>query len=268
MAIDGRDRIHLGISVNSQEYAQYSEVGYVQSTDGGATWSPYKEIQKTGTTFQGVAWIAPYAFGTDEIHLTWHDPRRMHTWSLDGGKTWQSPEEIMPLGAAFGGRNQLVKDSAGVIHVVTGVANGIFSASRNGSQWNAPEQIDDRYIDPHGQVMTTCQGNQLHIAYYDRSGDNRVWYSTRTVDAPHIDREPIPIPTPRPNSTAASNAGGNGTIASLDDPLARRLELAELSKTNATPMAPNPWPQVLIPTLSALVLIVGIFVLRRRGRVR
>ena len=160
VAIDDRDRIHVGLTLNSDEYGDVSEVGYIQSTDGGSTWTPYKPIQTEGTGFQGLAWIAPYAFGTDEIHLTWHDPRRMHTWSLDGGKTWRGPEEIMRLGAAFGGRNQLVKDSAGTLHVVTAVADGVYSASWNGSHWNTPEQIDNRYIDPHGQTIMVCQGNQ------------------------------------------------------------------------------------------------------------
>jgi hypothetical protein len=32
----------------------------------------------------------------------------------------------MSLGAGFGGANALVKDIAGVLHVVTGVGNGVF----------------------------------------------------------------------------------------------------------------------------------------------
>ncbi|HTP10653.1 MAG TPA: exo-alpha-sialidase, partial [Anaerolineae bacterium] len=129
LAIDGRDRLHVGVSLNSYEYGAYSEVGYIRSEDGGQTWSPYRQIQNKGSTFQGVAWIAPYAFGDDEIHLTWHDPRRMHTWSTDGGKTWHDPQEIMSLPAAFGGRNELTQDSAGVVHAVTAVGNGVYSAS-------------------------------------------------------------------------------------------------------------------------------------------
>ena len=174
----------------------------------------------------------------------------------------------MSLGAAFGGRNQLVKDSAGTLYVVTAVADGVYSASRNSSQWNAPEQIDDRYIDPHGQVMIACQGNQLHIAYYDRTGDNKVWYSTRTVDAPHINREPFPTPTPQPTSSAAANADGSSMIAQLNETTANRQELAELSKTAANPGALNPLLQVLIPTLAVLALIAGIFVLRRWRKAR
>ncbi len=175
---------------------------------------------------------------------------------------------VVVLGAGFGGRNQLVKDSAGILHVVVAVGYGVYSASRSSSQWNAPEQIDDRSIDPHGQVMIACQGNQLHIAYYDRTGDNKVWYSTRMVNAPHINREPIPTPTPLPANSINSAAGSISPSVQLNDMPAGRLKLADLNKTAVNPMSRNPLLQVLIPTLSVLVLIVGIFVLRRWRRVR
>jgi hypothetical protein len=199
MAIDERDRIHIGLTLRSQEYGLTSEVGYLRSQDGGNSWDPYITIDDSSTTFQGVAWLAPYTFEDDEIHLTWHDPRRMHQWSLDGGITWSTPNEIMALGAAFGGPNDLVKDSHGNLHVVTAISDGVFSAEWLSHEWGPPQLIDNRYIDPHGQRIIACQGNQLHVFYYDRTDIRTIWYSNRQLDAPQIARQSIPQPTIQPN---------------------------------------------------------------------
>jgi len=263
IAVDGRNRIHIGISINSNDYGVYSEVGYVQSTDDGTTWSAYKQVETMGTTFQGVAWISPFAFGDDEVHLTWHDPRRMHAWSTDGGTTWHGPIEIMPLAAAFGGRNFLTKDSAGVLHVVTGVADGVFSAAWDGAEWGTPEQIDTRYIDPHGQSIMACQGNQLHVAFYDRTGDNKTWYSTRLVNAPHIDRKPLPAATPQPTPTSSANAN-----ASANSGAAPAIPAAALENLNhSEPKVNDPLRPVIIPVLAVAMLLVAVYVVRqRKGR--
>ena len=253
LAIDGRDRLHIGISLNSYEYGAYSEVGYVRSDEGGQNWSSYRQVQNTGTTFQGVAWIAPYAFGNDEIHLTWHDPRRMHMWSSDGGQTWREPEEIMPLAAAFGGRNELTQDSAGVLHVVTAVGDGVYSASWNNAEWSAPEQIDHRFNDPHGQTIVACGGNQLHVAYYDRIGENKVWYATRLVNAPVIARQPVPTP-----DTAGANA------AQPTPPIAATLLAPapenRLVVNTTPPNMPDPLRVIVLPFLAAAIVIGGIVI--------
>lgn len=194
MALDEAGRIHIAVGNRSLEYGKFSEAGYLKSSDGGKTWGPYKVIETGGTTFQGVAVPAVFAFGKDEVHLTWADPRRLHQWSYDGGDTWSNPIEIMDLGAAFGGNNQLVKDAAGGLYVVSAEANGVYVAQWDGVKWGTPQRVEDRDIDPHGQNMTVCQGNQLHVAYYDRTGDETVWYSSRQIDAPPIARRPIPAP--------------------------------------------------------------------------
>ncbi|MBP7689301.1 MAG: exo-alpha-sialidase [Thermoflexales bacterium] len=260
IAIDGRNRLHVGMSINSNDYGVYSEVGYVQSADGGTTWSAYKQVQTLGTTFQGVAWISPFAFGDDEVHLTWHDPRRMHAWSTDGGVTWRGPIEIMPLAAAFGGRNFLTQDSAGVLHVVTAVADGVFSAAWDGAEWGTPEQIDTRYIDPHGQSIMACQGNQLHVAFYDRTGDNKTWYSTRLVNAPHLDRKPMPTPTPQPTPTISANAGATAGNSAM--PVVSAAALENLNRSE--PEVNDPLQPVILPILAVGVLLVVVAVVRQQ----
>lgn len=182
--VDNKGRIHVGISIRSQDYGEYSEIGYIRSLDDRSSWSEYLLIDDVGTAYQGVNLLTPFAFEGDEIHLTWHDPRRMHQWSQDGGTTWSDPIEIMHLGAAFGGSNALAKDSRGTLYVVTAENGGVFSASWDGSRWGIPERIEDRSIDPHGQNISICQGNKLQIIYDDRSDTQRIWYSYRIVNAP------------------------------------------------------------------------------------
>lgn len=259
IAADDTNRLYVGVTWRSQEYGMQSEVGYVLSADAGWTWSAYRRVEVPSVPFPGVSKLVPYVFGK-EVHLTWHSPKRMHQWSSDGGLTWSSPVEIMPLGAAFGGPNHLVQDSAGNVHVVTAVADGVFSATWNGTQWGLPERIDDRYIDPHGQNMVVCQGNQLHVVYYDRTGENTVWYAHREVAAPHIDRQPFPTPTfsapvasttTEPQPTAAATAPAVGPWSQAAAPV-------------VNPAASDLFFPLLVSVFSVLVVIVLAFVLRRR----
>ena len=259
LAVDESGHIHVGITTRSIEYGIYSEVGYIRSLDGGKTWGPYFKVTNTGTTFQGVSGLVPYAFGKNEVHLTWHDPRRMHMWSNDGGQTWSAPEEIMPLGAAFGGPNKLVKDSAGILHAILAAFGGVYSVSWDGTQWGPPELIDDRGIDPHNQDMVVCQGNELHVTYDDRNDQKKVWYSTRTVNAPHID----PKPFPRHAEAAAIGL----------EPTPTPLPIRVLSGSQNHPFSPDlksappsPVALILLSALPVLVLIAGVYLARRWRR--
>jgi hypothetical protein len=253
LSIDGRGRLHVGLTLRSQEYGLFSELGYMRSVDGGSTWSRYKLVDDTSTTFQGVALIAPYAFGEDEIHLTWHDVRRMHMWSTDGGETWSYPEEIMPLGGAFGGFNQIVQDSRGNLHVILAVLDGVYSVEWERGKWKQPEQIDNRAVDPHGQQITVCQGNRLHVVYYDRTGGETVWYSTREVNSPH--KQPLPIPTqPAPEVIPTTPASaGSGVEPATPNPL-----LQANPDEEAVPTA-QPFAQILAGLVPLSILILGIF---------
>jgi hypothetical protein len=264
MAIDDRNRIHVGLTIRSQKYADYSEVGYIRSVDGGRTWDKYRRIadKSTATDWQGVEWIAPYAFGEDEVHLTWHQPSRMHMYSMDGGESWTTPDNIMSLGAAFGGPNHLAKDSSGAIHAITAWSDGVYSVDWDGGEWGPPQQIDSRPIDPHGQHIYICQGNQLHALFFGLIGDDAVWYSNRTVGARHIERKPLPAPQPQPTGevlTATPQASVQSTLEA--DRLPGNLVSldADLPARGLNPMRP-----ILLSMVPVLVLIIVIIAVFRR----
>lgn len=261
LAIDDANRLHVGVTIRTQEYGVYSEVGYLRSIDDGQTWSPYEQIMVDGTTFQGVSTMLPYTFGEDEIHLTWHDPRRMHQWSSDGGETWSAPVEIMSLGAAFGGPNHLVKDSAGILHAIVATGGGVYSATWSGDTWRDYQQIDNRFIDPHGQHMVACQGNQLHAVFYDRLGENKVWYSTRTVAAPHIERQ---LPTPPTGSLVQLESTPIAAVEPSPTPGPSAVSTRVIPEP---PPANTPFHPLLASTAVTLGFLV-IIVIGSRKRIR
>ena len=262
IAVDETGRVHVGITYRSQDYGSFSEVGYARSVDGGFTWSDYELIDDLGTAWQGVSTISPYAFGENDIHLTWHDPRRMHRWSNDGGSTWSEPDQIMTLGAAFGGANALTQDSSGAVHLVTAINEGVYSARWDGSMWGPPERIEDREIDPHGQEIAICQGNKLQVVYDDRNDSQKIWYSYRTVDAPRLNRQPMPLTDP--SMTEVSSSASSPTPApENENSLQESQESIEIPE-NANQNPANPLTPLLIASgiVTALIIIVILFKLR------
>ena len=264
-AIDEAGRMYVGITLRSQDYGVNSELGYIRSLDTGQTWQPYQVIAKQSEATPNVSVITPFAFGKDEIHLTWHDPRRMHMWSSDGGVTWSNPVEIIQLGAGFGGANYLAKDSAGVLRVVTGVASGIYVSTFANSRWLTPERIENRRMDPHGQEMVVCQGNQLHIVYDDRVlRDTTVWYAHKQVNAPHIEQIPIP-PSKAPSATITVSPEAHQASPTAEPTVTaeRTPPLIDLTPPAISESALAP---LLISTTSVVILISAALAWRERRR--
>ncbi len=157
----------------------------------------------------------------------------------------------MSLGAAFGGVNELVKDSAGTIHVILAVADGVYTLPWDGVRWGDPEQIDNRYIDPHEQHMIVCQGNQLHVVYYDRTGQNTVWYTTRQVSGPNKARQPLPTEKPTDQT---------GAVVAFPTELpktAQPTKILALGQSNLN--IPSPNIPIILGLLPVFLLIIGVW---------
>lgn len=261
LAIDAQGRIYVGITIRSTEYGEYSEVGYRRSPDRGATWGEYHLIDNVGTTFQGVYQAAPYVFG-DQVHLTWHDPRRMHMWSQDGGESWSTPVEIMPLGAGFAGSIQLVEDQTGKLHTAMTTGTGVYACIWDGQRWGGCGPVDSRAIDPHFASIVLAQGNLLQVAYHDRLGDGTVWYSSRIIEAPHIPRSDMVQPAAEALAPA-DPAGGPETEPSASDREPAADGPVSTDEAPASRMSPGTWlwlPQVLV-----LLIVGAVLATRRQG---
>lgn len=267
IAVDEKGRLHVAWDVRSDKYASFSRLGYIRSVDSGKTWGHELELA-TGNSPFGAAMAAVFAFGDDEVHLTWGTPDRLHRWSNDGGETWSAAVPIMDLGAAYGGFNKLAKDSAGTLHVVAAVGNGVYHATWNGGGWNPAEALYIREIDPHGQQFVTCQGNRLHVAYYDRTGENEIWYSSKTTNAPELARTAItvsegaPVPTPAPWEVTAPAARPTTSMAT--PPPSGSLETARASSSTIAGML----SPAIVGAASASLVVISVVVARLARRRR
>ena len=211
---------------------------------------------KTYGAFRGVEWIAPYAFGDNEIHLTWHDPDRMHIVSFDGGQTWSQPDVIASLPAAFGGPNEMVKDSDGHTYVVLATNGGVFTKEWLYGNWGNLELIDGREIDNHGQQITVCHGNQLYVVYYDRTGENTSWYSTRKVDSISIPRGDIPKPSE--TSTPPKSPGSELSTPTIS-PL-QQFTQATINPKYKNSRMENPITNLVYGVIPSVLFISSVFV--------
>lgn len=265
VSVDGAGRVHVVWEVRSYEYQSFSQLGYFRSVDGGATWEGGMELA-TGSRPFGVAMAAVYTFDRDEVHLTWDVPARLHRWSNDGGQTWSSTSQIIDLGAAYGGHNKLAKDSAGILHAVAAVGAGVYHTAWRDGSWEPGEAIDTRSFDPHGQQLVVCQGNRLHVAYYDRTAENEIWYSSRTVDAPERVRQAIPAPKLVPAPLPLESAGYTATV----DATAATPSLGTSSLQDARPSPVNSWELVgtTVGMGASGILVLGVVVVRLLRRRR
>lgn len=257
LALDQAGRMHVGWTVRSYEYGAYSSLGYTRSTDGGKTWHSQEEIASANTA-PGVAMMGVFAFGDDEVHLTWDEPERLHRWSHDGGETWSAPELIMATGAAFGGYNQLAKDSAGMLHDLSAVGDGVFHVAWGGSSWGAPETIDGRAFDPHGQQLVVCQGNQLHVVYHDRTLEHELWYSTKSLGTPHKARRPIPAPAGQTDALPSTvPLEPEVTPAATRTPVPHTEATVSTSSGQDVPAAGNPAIPLVVAIGLALSFVIA-----------
>jgi hypothetical protein len=263
---DDQGRLHATWRERSYEYGAHSRVGYMRSTDDGVTWS--KLVLAEANTPPGVDRAEVYLMGDDEVHLTWFEPDRMHQWSKDGGATWSRPNLIINLGWGFGGSNELVKDSAGIIHDISGVSEGVYHTSWVGNNWVYPEIIAKVDNDPHEQKVVVCRGNELHVVYSDRVGEHEIWYSTKRVAGPAIARGPVPTPI------VAVAARAVAPVVETATPIAAQ-EVADISTgaqesnaplNTAPPSNTSTMLVLAIAILPVLALIAGVFALKfRRG---
>lgn len=266
LAFDEAGRMHVAVTLGSRDDA-YVEAGYLQSSDGGVTWQTYLRVLEGGradpsTMDDGstIVNLSIYSFGDDELHLTWHDPRRMHMWSSDGGQTWSEPTEIVPLSAGFGGDNELAMDSAGRIHAVVASGAGVFSATWMGSGWGLHQRIEYRNMDPHAQSVVACRGNELHVVYDDRHGEETtVWYASRSLPGPAEERRALPSPSLGRSHEPVPSASAQGTLMASDG---AEPSLSPSVKAGLDDRLPPSFP-LLLAVPAALMIVVGAFIISR-----
>ena len=202
IAVDQRNRIHVTwtryqIPEGWPPQGQW----YARSEDGGSTWGRALAISR-GERGQGDV----VAVGNDEIHLVWRGTsiagNTYHQWSIDGGKTWKGPD-VFDTDGGFSGPQNLVADSAGVIHLVR--SDGGYQRWQGGVWGPVPALFADS-----GEPATAAiaSGNLLHWINTSSASSEVAFLVHRTykTGAPAVAPSALPTPASSTALTAERNA--------------------------------------------------------------
>ncbi|MFO7991476.1 MAG: sialidase family protein [Thermoplasmata archaeon] len=135
------DRVHI---VWTDERDADADLFYMNSSDGGLTWSPEQKI-----TFGGVSGTSRIAVNNSNIHITYN--RYIPPWevaymkSTDGGVSW-SPTQILSPNDGFPSLRGGIDVYQDNVHVVYDDANppsiGYRSSNDNGDTWSSEITLD------------------------------------------------------------------------------------------------------------------------------
>ncbi len=238
-------------------------VFYSHSTDGGLTW-----ISPMIMASEGYDQITVAVVDDPEVHVAWNGMAgvggRYHRWSNNGGNSWSGINTVSERGGTEGFPN-LVVDSAGAVHLLTTFDHCAQYSRWDGGSWTQPacisglEAMASNYIEE--AAMALGEGNRLHAVFWD--GRQRLWYTTRQVEAPAVPTQswwqtrptltvlttPLPSAEPTPVQVA--------TATVLPDAAPQSIQSNSLLP-------------VLTGFVSAALLVLGVVVVRgiRRGRQR
>ena len=108
----------------------------------------------------------------------------------------------------WAGRPALAVDGSGVLHLVTagngyGLGGAVVHTYWDGSTWAEPELLALGFYAEHAALV--CRGGNLLVAAGDGSspggeGFDKVWTSTRPLDAQAVPFRPVPTAQPAPTS--------------------------------------------------------------------
>ena len=284
LVVDGQDRIH--VVWDEIEGAGYKSlaVRYAWSSDGGRSWPTPFEVAVASESDFHVGWPSLSAVEGGEIHLVWNQgeyPYRYHRWSSDGGQTWSDSGRILYGLQGSTGFPELVVDSAGIIHLVTAVAEpgrldswAIYHSFWDGGEWSDPEFVGGGDYSENPRAAMS-EGNRLNVVWNDLD-TGRVLYATKIVPAPRLAPQPIPTsalppaaesaqptaPALRPSSTAPPPATVMATASATS-----RSEQADPLIDSPPVKTPIPWYPLVVAVVP-VVIIVLVVVAFRISRVR
>ncbi len=289
-------------------YGQLSDptsVFYAGSKDGGNSWSrPYAFDPRRGETTAAMARNITLAEDANGHLVTaWlaiPEDIVYYQLSTDAGATWSVPAPIPNVLGIWGLYQSrlddyaMAVDSAGRVHLVM-VGRRLLEQPNsellhlvwNGSGWSAPTTIASYAGDmPEWPRIAVGLGNQLHVVWFVRDAENlfnsdagnyQVWYAASTTDSPAIAPVAVPdIPPPTPNPNA-----GKGSLTAISTPTSQIRPVAVDNATApqvASVLLPNNIRSendevillalAIAPVVAAILLVVGLFALRQRRRMK
>ncbi len=206
IAVDGLRRLHVVWTENPKpNYYPPSRVLYARSLDSGASWT--SPLTLGGQDF-GEPSIT--ASGDNEIYVAWNGDAKIGgrylIESRDGGKTWGKAQIAVKSTDLWGGLCEapaLVKDSAGVLHMLVSSDVGFGHVARKEGSWSSVEKLDSTYNYSPGAALVS--GHMLAAVWVglpSKNEANHVYVAFRELGLPATARETIPDkrpPTPFPS---------------------------------------------------------------------
>jgi len=212
--------LHLLFSRSSlRETDQTGGLYYVQSSDGGTTWS-----QPDVVTEMPVKWSQIVGFDKQILHRLWQENNGLtldvfHQVSRDAGITWENPLKVITtddLSASIA----LTRDHDGHLYIVESHLKNdslnVDISQWDGTRWSSQEKKEIGGLKENAQYLTntnvTSQGLlsvMVSITYPELvSGlENKVIHFSRLLDLSKEDapRAPILIVTPAPETGALTS---------------------------------------------------------------
>lgn len=133
ISITGDGRLHILFERYALSGEQRHSIGlyYIQSSDGGVTWSQPELVSE-----HPVLWSKLFGYGTSTLHRIWQEQGNstrtsMHQLSSDGGTSWSSPTVVSSL------------DDAVLDHVSMDPLGNLYLLQLAGSE--EPRLLDQRW---------------------------------------------------------------------------------------------------------------------------
>lgn len=197
IAIDSRDGLHViwyGADNKTQEGNR--QIKYVQSQDGGQTWSEWLNISPVESYNNGDYWQEhPYiSIGkNDELYVIWegkdsqnNNQQIKFTKSQNRGKTWFRWQNISASPGGTQSRPIILQDEAGTLHVLmySSLGKNIqqiqYSSSFNdGQTWSEWQNISNSFFDARHLSATVDKNNLIHVVWRSITllGPTQIYYS-------------------------------------------------------------------------------------------
>jgi hypothetical protein len=242
-------------------------IWYARSTDGGVTWTDFKNIRDNGS-------YASVGFDSGgNVHMLWNHnvssiDGRYHAWSQDGGKNWTEPEWIFPGLSGRTGFPRMILDSDGVLHQVTSGygligSNNIYYSRWLGDHWSELVRISEGIEHSELPEVAMVGGNHLFAVWCSWDINDVVYaaYQTGAAQVP-LSAEPDPtlpdsITNVKETPEPALLEEESQEVVMFDPELLAQVE----DNYQDSPLLP-----VALGILPSLIIVAGVMIWRFRRR--
>lgn len=266
ISLSGDGRIHILFNRYSmRDDDQSTGLYYLQSVDGGATWSE-PELVREGL----VTWSDIYSDDEQAVHRIWQEKNGKEVsyidqYSFDGGLTWEGPVKI--LGASEETTQvSLAIDQAGSLHLAQltyGNETSLQDWKWDGSRWSLQDSSElnlnsngTRYSVSSG---VTLDGNLVVSIIFEISDltgikTDQIWGAYRILNLEESPQDPsLPI-IPTPNSLLTTSETTITTPPSIDD--VSTSPLADIIDESSASNRKNLVGLFLVATILILTVVI------------